>query len=256
MLRSKLYTGLMMLAMAAPAAMGQGGGVPFIADMPDDEAAEEIVETVKLGGEDRAPAMQEGVGEAESYEKTADPDSPVHAQTGTEQTPQDDTGLDSLKPTTAVTDPTVHDPSRVAYATNRRNARTMSLTVPGPRGIISDRNGLVMACSEVAYQPAINYGQLKDESEANILSIGRKVIEAYAAAGVKVYEKTDAQLLDHYRQRRYVFFRSRIQKRIADMEVAVTHILSVVSVQMDRERRLGSTYQRGTAQEVLDGEDF
>ena len=204
MLRSKLYTGLMMLAMAAPAAMGQGGGVPFIADMPDDEAAEEIVETVKLGGEDRAPAMQEGVGEAESYEKTADPDSPVHAQTGTEQTPQDDTGLDSLKPTTAVTDPTVHDPSRVAYATNRRNARTMSLTVPGPRGIISDRNGLVMACSEVAYQPAINYGQLKDESEANILSIGRKVIEAYAAAGVKVYEKTDAQLLDHYRQRRWL----------------------------------------------------
>ena len=204
MLRSKLYTGLMMLAMAAPAAMGQGGGVPFIADMPDDEAAEEIVETVKLGGEDRAPAMQEGVGEAESYEKTADPDSPVHAQTGTEQTSQDDTGLDSLKPTTAVTDPTVHDPSRVAYATNRRNARTMSLTVPGPRGIISDRNGLVMACSEVAYQPAINYGQLKDESEANILSIGRKVIEAYAAAGVKVYEKTDAQLLDHYRQRRWL----------------------------------------------------
>ena len=204
MLRSKLYTGLMMLAMAGPAAMGQGGGVPFIADMPDDEAAEEIVETVKLGGEDRAPAMQEGVGEAESYEKTADPDSPVHAQTGTEQTSQDDTGLDSLKPTTAVTDPTVHDPSRVAYATNRRNARTMSLTVPGPRGIISDRNGLVMACSEVAYQPAINYGQLKDESEANILSIGRKVIEAYAAAGVKVYEKTDAQLLDHYRQRRWL----------------------------------------------------
>ena len=54
----------------------------------------------------------------------------------------------------------------------------------------------------------------------------------------------------------YVFFRSRIQKRIADMEVAVTHILSVVSVQMDRERRLSSTYQRGTAQEVLDEEVY
>ncbi len=193
-----------MLTMAAPAVMGQGGGVPYIEDMPDDEAAEEIVETVKLGGEDRAPTMQEGVGEAESYEKTAAPDSPVHAQTGSEQAIQDETGLDSLKPTTAVTDPTVHDPSRVAYAVNRRNARTMSLTVPGPRGIISDRNGLVMACSEVAYQPAVNYGQLKDESEANILAIGRKVIEAYAAAGVKTYEKTDAQLLDHYRQRRWL----------------------------------------------------
>lgn len=54
----------------------------------------------------------------------------------------------------------------------------------------------------------------------------------------------------------YVFFRSRIQKRIADMEVAVTHILSVIAVQMDRERRLGSSYQRGSTQEVLDEEDF
>ncbi len=213
MLRSKLYTGLVVLAMSlgGSAAVGQetapaaeAGVVPFVEDMPDDEAAEEIVETVKLGGEDRAPAMQEGVGEAESYEQTADPDSPIHVQTGGETGTQDETGLDSLKPTTAVTDPTVHDPSRVAYAVNRRNARTMSLTVPGPRGIISDRNGLVMACSEVAYQPAVNYGQLKDESEANVLAIGRKVMAEYAAAGVKVYEKTDAQLLDHYRQRRWL----------------------------------------------------
>ena len=206
MLRRKLYTGFVFLAMmmGTPATLGQQGGVPFIEDMPDDEAAEEIVETVKLGGEDKAPTMQEGVGEAETYDKTADPDSPLHAQTSTDQPAQDETGMGSLKPTTAVTDPTVHDPSRVAYATNRKNARTMSLTVPGPRGIISDRNGLVMACSEVAYQPAVNYGQLKDESEANILSIGRKVIAAYEAAGVKVYEKTEAQLLNHYRQRRWL----------------------------------------------------
>ncbi|MBR3944125.1 MAG: hypothetical protein IKK15_03405 [Akkermansia sp.] len=211
MLRSKLYTGLVVLAMSlgAPAAVGQegapaaeAGGVPFVEDMPDDEAAEEIVETVKLGGEDRVPAMQEGVGQAESYEQTADPDSPLHAETGADR--HDETGLDLLKPTTAVTDPTVHDPSRVAYATNRRNARTMSLTVPGPRGIISDRNGLVMACSEVAYQPAVNFGQLKDESEENILSIARKVIGAYEKAGLKVYAKTDAQLLDHYKQRRWL----------------------------------------------------
>ncbi|MEE1266880.1 MAG: penicillin-binding transpeptidase domain-containing protein [Akkermansia sp.] len=206
MLRSKLYTGFVFLAMmiGAPAALGQEGGVPFIADMPDDEAAEEIVETVKLGGEDNAPTMQEGVEQAESYEKTADPDSPVHVETGTDAAAQDETGLDSLKPTTAVTDPTVHDPSRVAYATNRKNARTMSLTVPGPRGIISDRNGLVMACSEVAYQPAVNFGQLQDESEENILGIARRVIDAYEKAGLKVYEKSDAQLLDHYKHRRWL----------------------------------------------------
>jgi hypothetical protein len=40
------------------------------------------------------------------------------------------------------------------------------------------------------------------------------------------------------------------------MEVAVTHILSVIAVQMDRERRLSSTYQRGTAKEVLEEEEF
>lgn len=37
----------------------------------------------------------------------------------------------------------------------------------------------------------------------------------------------------------YFFFRSRIQKSITDMEVAITHILTVISVQMDREERLG-----------------
>ena len=42
MLRRKLYTGFVFLAMVmvAPAVLGQQGGVPFIADMPDDEAAE------------------------------------------------------------------------------------------------------------------------------------------------------------------------------------------------------------------------
>lgn len=225
MLRSKLYTGLVILAMslAAPAAVGQeaapaveAGGVPFVEDMPDDEAAEEIVETVKLGGEEHAPTMQEGVGQAESYEQTADPDSPVHVETGGAQS--DETGLESLKPTASVTDPTVHDPSRVAYAINRRNARTMSLTVPGPRGIISDRNGLVMACSEVAYQPAVNFGQLKDESEENILSIARRVIGAYEKAGLKVYEKTDAQLLDHYKQRRWLALPVGPTVRARDLE--------------------------------------
>ena len=204
MLRSKLYTGLVVLAtiLGSHFAFGQEGAVPFVADMPDDEAAEEIVETVKLGGEDRVPAMEEGVGQAESYEQTVATDSPLNVEVG--GATQADSGLDTLKPTASVTDPSVHDPSRVAYASNRRNARTMSLTVPGPRGIISDRNGQVMACSEVAYQPAVNFGQLKDESEAHILGIARKVIGAYAAAGLKVYDKTDAQLLDHYKQRRWL----------------------------------------------------
>ena len=53
----------------------------------------------------------------------------------------------------------------------------------------------------------------------------------------------------------YVIFRNRIQKRITDMEVAITHILSVISVQMDREQRLGNLGQRGVTHEVMDGGD-
>ncbi|MBQ1961371.1 MAG: hypothetical protein II349_07595 [Akkermansia sp.] len=137
----------------SPAAIGQEVGVPFVADMPDDEAAEEIVETVKLGGEDNAPTMQEGVEQAASYEHAADPDSPTNVETS--GAAQDESTLDALKPTTSASDPTVHDPSRVAYATNRKNARTMSLTVPGPRGIIRiaalRRNGCAIpGCSWVS----------------------------------------------------------------------------------------------------------
>ena len=54
----------------------------------------------------------------------------------------------------------------------------------------------------------------------------------------------------------YVLFRNRIQKRITDMEVAITHILSVISVQMDREQRLGNLSQRGMMREVIDDEEF
>ncbi len=50
----------------------------------------------------------------------------------------------------------------------------------------------------------------------------------------------------------YVIFRNRIQKRIADMEAAVTHVLSLISVQMNREQRPVGTIQTAMrTQEVL-----
>lgn len=185
-----------------PLHVGAQGGFPSVPP-PADSELEDVVETVKLGGEDKVPTETEGVGQAESYEQTADPDSPVNIDLGSTQST-----LESDAPAKitelAQEDPTVHDPSREAYATTRHNARTMSLTVPGPRGLITDRNGLPMATSEVAYQPAIDFGQQKDESEAAILALARRVISAYEKAGLKVYNKTDAQLLDHYRNRRWL----------------------------------------------------
>ncbi len=176
--------------------------------LPDDDVAvpadeeEEIVETVRLGGEDKVPAPEEGVQQADSYEQTADPDSPVHVEIGSDEVVMPDVGI----PRTVVSeeDPSVHDPSRVAYAQTRRNARTMSLTVPGPRGLITDRNGQVLACSEVAYQPAISFGQLRDERPEAIIALGRRVMRDFEEAGLKVGDKSDEQLLDHYRNRRWL----------------------------------------------------
>lgn len=55
----------------------------------------------------------------------------------------------------------------------------------------------------------------------------------------------------------YVIFRNRIQKRITDMEVAVTHILSVISVQMDREQRLGNMgFRGGATREIMEDDDY
>jgi len=50
----------------------------------------------------------------------------------------------------------------------------------------------------------------------------------------------------------YVLFRNYIQKHISDMEVAVTHVLSVISVQSDRDSRLGSISHVGVRPEMMD----
>lgn len=193
-----------------------GHAMPELPELPDSASPadaeeevpeveeDEIVETVRLGGEDANQGVG-GVDQADSYEESVgddEDDSPtrVDVTPTTSETEEYVPLQDDMK----ADDPSVQDPSRVTYARTRRNARTMSLAVPGPRGIISDRNGLVMACSEVAYQPSVNFGQLEDESDAHILSIAREVIAAYEKLGLAVYEKTDEQLLDHYRNRRWL----------------------------------------------------
>ncbi|MBR3925512.1 MAG: MotA/TolQ/ExbB proton channel family protein [Akkermansia sp.] len=55
----------------------------------------------------------------------------------------------------------------------------------------------------------------------------------------------------------YAVFRNRIQKHITDMEVAITHILSVLTVQADREYRLGnSVTQKGNRTELMEDDDM
>lgn len=169
-------------------------------------ADDHIVETVKLGGEDAVTEIG-GVEQAGSYEETVAEEEEETSATKVDVAAPQASKDSFMKPLTddqVADDPSVHDPSRVTYATTRRNARTMSLTVPGPRGIISDRNGLVMARSEVAYQPSISFGQQQDESDANILGIARRVMGEYSKLGIALYEKTDEQIVEHYKSRRWL----------------------------------------------------
>ena len=142
---TKLFTLLSAAALCAPVQAAPRTALPNddIAEEVGTDELEETVETVKLGGEDRVPSIQEGVGEADAYDRTAAPNAPTNVRTQEAEADPGAAGM-PLKDTEAVLDVTSPDPSRVAYAGTRKNARTMSLTVPGPRGLITDRNGEVM----------------------------------------------------------------------------------------------------------------
>lgn len=174
---------------------------PAVADVPpvavEEDFTEEVVETVQLGGEENVSAEEEGVQRAGDYDYTPDIESPFDGETASAGNTQETSPVADLPPSE-------NDPSRIAYPVTRRNARTMSLTVPAPRGLITDRNGEVMATSIVAYQPSIEFGQLKNDSDEAIVELARKVMEEYEKLGVVVTEKKDEELISHYRHRRWL----------------------------------------------------
>lgn len=59
--------------------------------LPNDDVAEEVVETVQLGGEENVSADQEGVQKAEEYDHTPDAETPFIADPGS-VTPLPDDG--------------------------------------------------------------------------------------------------------------------------------------------------------------------
>ncbi len=197
---------LLILALSTPALLTLKAQEPTT---PSDEE-QEAVETVKLGGEDRAQKLQEGVGEAEGYTATPDsqPAGGIQLPSSSEEAPLPDLGAGTARPVqddTEVGMPSMNDPSHVAFAQTRRNARTMSLSVPATRGVITDRKGAIMANSEVAWQPSIHFSQLQSGiSDAELLKLAHNAMDAMAQLGVTLTEKSEKQLLDHYRYRRWL----------------------------------------------------
>ncbi len=170
-------------------------------EIPEQEVAEEVIETIHLGGEEDHQSQNQGVGQAEDYQDNSD----VSEGPNFVPPPVDDSDIvQAVVDDSSTNDPSLHDSSRVAYAQTRSSARTISVSVPAPRGLITDRHGATLAYSEVAYQPALLFGQLSDESNENIIKVAHDVLAAYEAEGITTWPKTDEQLIDHYHNRAWL----------------------------------------------------
>lgn len=112
------------------------------------------------------------------------------------------------------------DPSKASIGT-RPDARAMTLTIPGPRGLIMDRNGVVFANNRVVYHLAIQYPEFDKPTAEQILSWTRTRIEQAEKLASREWKLTDNQILSHYEHRRWlplqfpVVFESSSVKRVS-----------------------------------------
>ena len=87
---------------------------------------------------------------------------------------------------------------------NRKDARTITLKIPAPRGQIVDREGEPMAQNEVAYQVALQFEQFQDVDREYVVGWARTRL-ATIEGKIKGYTaKTDDEIHEHYRHRRWL----------------------------------------------------
>ena len=87
---------------------------------------------------------------------------------------------------------------------SRKDARTIQLEIPAPRGPILDREGFPIAQNRVAYQLAVQFEQFQNEDRAEIVAWGRERVLAAKKIVPIVQEPTDDEIFEHYRHRRWL----------------------------------------------------
>lgn len=83
-------------------------------------------------------------------------------------------------------------------------ARTMTLKIPAPRGLILDREGRPLANNRVAYYLGLNFPLLEDAEEAEIVSFARAQTELASELLGRSYRFDPVDAFSHYRHRRWV----------------------------------------------------
>jgi penicillin-binding protein 2 len=102
----------------------------------------------------------------------------------------------SLSPT-----PTPPEETIIPTFETQKLARTYILDVPGPRGQITDRNGVPLAQNRLSYKLAINFPTPLDFSDAQALSFVREKIDKAGTLIGRRFRISDETILRHYRNR-------------------------------------------------------
>jgi len=86
----------------------------------------------------------------------------------------------------------------------RKDARTITLSIPGPRGPILDRNGLPLAQSRVAWQLGLQFRQFEKADRDFVIKWARGHLQSAKALVPELREPGDDELWNHYRDRRWL----------------------------------------------------
>ncbi|MEO7101600.1 MAG: penicillin-binding protein 2 [Luteolibacter sp.] len=86
----------------------------------------------------------------------------------------------------------------------RKDARTIALKIPAPRGLIVDREGDVIAQNRVAYQVALQFRQFENADRAFVVNWARTRLDALQTLVKNVTPKTDEEIYNHYKDRRWL----------------------------------------------------
>lgn len=91
-----------------------------------------------------------------------------------------------------------------ATLSTQKEARTMRLSIPAPRGLIVDRNGIALAQNRVVHYLALNFPFMSKATPEIILSFAKEKIAAANKLLGKTWSLPDDKLIAHYQNRRWL----------------------------------------------------
>ncbi len=86
----------------------------------------------------------------------------------------------------------------------RKDARAITLKIPAPRGQIVDREGEPLANNRVAYQVGLQFRQFENADRSFVINWARSRMDSLRLLVQNSVTKTDDEIFDHYRNRRWL----------------------------------------------------